>query len=115
MPQFLYRIQPTRPAMLTEGPTGRESEIIGQHFAYLQGLLDAGTLLMAGRTLNSDERAFGIAVFVAPSEAIAEEVMHNDPAVRLGVMRVELFPYRVALWSAAGPPPEHAAAVEGGN
>jgi hypothetical protein len=35
MPQFLYRIQPTRPAMLTEGLTPREDEIISQHFAYV--------------------------------------------------------------------------------
>jgi hypothetical protein len=25
--------------------------------------------------------------------------MQNDPAVKLGVMKAKLFPYRVALWS----------------
>jgi uncharacterized protein YciI len=103
MPQFLYRIQPTRIGMLTEGPSEQESAVVGQHFAYLKELNAAGTVLMAGRTLNADERTFGIVVFVAESEAQAEELVRNDPAVKHGVMRAELFPYSVALWSRTGP------------
>ena len=102
---FLYRVQPTRPAMLSDGPTEREARIVGEHFAYLRSLVDAGTVLMAGRTLTTDARSFGIAVFVADSAIEAEEVVRNDPAVRDGVMRAELFPYRVALWSSRGPDP----------
>ena len=103
MPQFLYRIQPTRVGMLSEGPTAEESRIVGEHFAYLKELTDAGTVLMAGRTLHADERTFGIVVFVAESEAAAEEIMRGDPAVRAGVFRGELHPYAVALWSRTGP------------
>jgi uncharacterized protein YciI len=102
MEQFLYRLEPTRVAMVTEGATEREARIVGEHFAYLQQLLAAGTLLMAGRTTNNDERTFGIAILVAESEAKARELMQNDPAVRNGVMRAELFPYRIALWSPHG-------------
>jgi uncharacterized protein len=104
MPQFLYRIQPTRLGMLTDGPTEREAQIIGEHFAYLSRLTDEGTVLMAGRTLTADEHTFGIAVLVAATTAAASAIMSNDPAVKQGVMRAELFPYRVALWSKAGPP-----------
>lgn len=103
MPQFLYRIRPTRPAMLAEGPTEREAEIVGQHFEYLRRLVDEGIVLMAGRTLNTDESAFGIAIFVADSPEAAEALMRADPAVAQGVMSAELFPYRIALWSARGP------------
>jgi uncharacterized protein YciI len=99
MQQYLYRIQPARLGMLTDGPTERESEIVGEHFEYLQRLTAEGTVLMAGRTLNDDERTFGIVVFVAESEPAAAELVHNDPAVKHGVMRAELFPYRIALWS----------------
>jgi uncharacterized protein YciI len=99
MPQFLYRIAPTRPAMLSEGPTEHEAAIIGEHFRYLQDLVARGVVLMAGRTLNTDDRAFGIAVFVAPSHAKASEIMLSDPAVKHAVMKAELFPYRIALWS----------------
>jgi len=43
-PEFLYKIQPTRLAMLSEGPTQRESEIVTQHFDYLKNLLDQGVM-----------------------------------------------------------------------
>jgi len=103
MQQFLYRIQPTRLGMLTEGPTEHEAKVVAEHFAYLQTLVADGRVLMAGRTLNADESTFGIAVFVADSETQAAEVVRNDPAVKHGVMRAELFPYRIALWSSKGP------------
>ena len=103
MEQFLYRLEPTRVGMLTEGPTERETKIVGEHFAYLQKLLADGTLLMAGRTTNNEQRTFGIAILLAESEAKARGLMENDPAVKNGVMRAELFPYRVALWSPNGP------------
>lgn len=103
MQQFLYRIQPTRLEMLTEGPTDREAAIIGDHFKYLQQLVTEGVVLMAGRTLNADERTFGIVVLRAASEAQASEIVSGDPAVKHGVMLAELFPYRVALWSNKSP------------
>src|SRR5664279_4418615 len=99
MPQFLYRIQPARQEMLTEGPTQREAAIVNEHFEYLQKLIAEGVVFMAGRTLNTDERTFGIVGFAAATESAATAVMQNDPAVNLGVMKAELFPYRVALWS----------------
>ena len=103
MPQFIYRIPPTRIGMLSDGPTAHEEEIVGQHFAYLKQLTDAGQVLMAGRTLVVDERTFGVVVFVAESEAAARRVVDRDPAVQHGVMRAELLPFRVALWSDQGP------------
>jgi len=103
MPHYLYRIQPTRPEMLDDGPTEREATIVREHFEYLQALTAAGTVLMAGRTLTTGERAFGIVILVAESEARAATIMRDDPAVREDVMRAELSPFRVALWSRGGP------------
>ena len=103
MNQYLYRIQPTRSAMLSEGPTPEEAAAVGAHFGYLQDLVDTGKVLMAGRTLTTDEDAFGIVVFEASSEEAAQALMNADPAVQAEVMRAELFPYRVALWSDKGP------------
>jgi uncharacterized protein YciI len=99
MQQFLYRIKPVRIAMLTEGPTDLEASIIGEHFAYLAKLVEDGVVLMVGRTLNTDERTFGIVVFVKSSESEARALMNGDPAVKQGVMEAELFPFTVALWS----------------
>lgn len=95
--QFLYKIQPTRPEMLSEGSTPAESEIVSQHFGYLQGLMEQGVVVLAGRTLNTDASSFGIVIFNAADEEAARKIMHDDPAVRKGVMRAELYPYRMAL------------------
>lgn len=97
MMQYLYRIQPTWPAMLTDGPTQREQEIVGQHFEYLKQLVEQGVVILAGRTLNTDVSSFGIIIFNAASDEEARQLTDNDPAVKQGVMRAQLFPYRVAL------------------
>lgn len=98
-PQFLYRIVPTRLEMLVSGPTEREMQVIDAHFAHLQQLAADGVVLMAGRTIDTGIDTWGIVVFTAPSLAEAEIVMRGDPAIAQGVMRCELFPYRVAVWS----------------
>jgi len=89
--------------MLTDGPTEREAQVVREHFEYLEGLVASGTVIMAGRTTDADERAFGIVVFLADSQVHAREIVQGDPAVNHGVMRAELFPYRIALWSPKGP------------
>lgn len=99
--QFLYRIQPTRPAMLTEGPTPAEQQAVADHFAYLQRLQQQDVLLLAGRTQNSDYSSFGIIIFLAASEEEAQAIVANDPAVQQRVMRAELYPYRIALANAS--------------
>jgi uncharacterized protein YciI len=97
IPQFLYKIQPTRVEMLREGLTEEEAEIIASHFEYLSDLREQDILILAGRTLNTDESSFGIVIFNAESEERAREIMHGDPAVHLGVMGAALYPFRVAL------------------
>lgn len=97
MNQYLYRITPARPEMLSAGPTPEESQATEQHFVYLQQLQAAGKLILAGRTQNTDESSFGIVIFEAESEAAANQIMLNDPSVKGGVMNAWLFPYRVAL------------------
>ena len=94
--QYLYRIQPTRLEMVTRGPTDEEASILSDHFNYLKSLTEQGVVLVFGRTQNSDASTFGITIFRAESDDTARSTMNNDPAVRKGIMRAELFPYRVA-------------------
>jgi uncharacterized protein len=94
---FLYKIQPVRPEMLMEGPTPDEEEAVSAHLNYLQGLTEAGVVLLAGRTLNSDYACFGIVIFTAGSEEDARQIMVGDPAVKQRVMRAELYPFRISL------------------
>ena len=96
MHQWIYVLKVTRFEMLTE-PTPEEEEIVSRHFAYLKDLTERGVMILVGRTQNSDESTFGIAIFEAEDEAAARTIMENDPAVVAGVMRATLYPYRVAL------------------
>lgn len=77
--------------------TQREENIVDRHFEKLQKLLRDGKLILAGRTLNMDEKTFGIVIIEVESEEEARNIMNNDPAVLEGIMTAELFPYRVAL------------------
>lgn len=94
---FIYKIQPVRTEMLADGLTSEEDRIISDHFDYLKGLTDAGVVMHAGRTLNTDNSNFGIVILRVDSEQEARQIMHNDPAVRQRVMRAELYPYHIAL------------------
>lgn len=97
MALFLLKIWPTRTEMLSAGPTPREAEDVGAHFAYLQDLTQRDVVLLAGRTLETDATSFGIVVFRAESREQAEEIVRNDPAVKGGVFQSELHAYRIAL------------------
>ena len=83
--------------MVTEGPTPGEAETVSHHFAYLSDLTEKGVMILVGRTQNSDESTFGIAIFEAEDESAARIIMENDPAVAGGVMLATLYPYKVAL------------------
>lgn len=96
-PLYLYRIEPSRPEMLAAGATPADERAVGDHFEYLRELTEAGVVLLAGRTLNTDPSAFGIVIFRAADDAAARRVVDADPAVAAGVFRAELFPYRIAL------------------
>jgi uncharacterized protein YciI len=94
--EFLYRLQPTRPTMLTDGLTAAERDAVAAHVLYLERLAAAGVVLLFGRTQTTDASTFGIVILRAESPVEALQVMAEDPTVRAGVMRAELFPFRVA-------------------
>jgi uncharacterized protein len=96
MAQYLYRITPTRPAMLTEGLNDHERAAYERHAAFLEHLTTEGTIILVGRTQNRDPSTFGICIFNAASDEAARAVMAADPFVSEGVMHAELFPYRIA-------------------
>ena len=95
--QFIYVLK-LIPALLDEKNwTEKEEAIVGRHFEKLQGLLEEGKLILAGKTDGLDEKTFGIVILEVDSEEEARSIMENDPTVAEGIMKAELFPYRVAL------------------
>jgi len=93
---YLYKIQPIRDGFLLES-TPEEDAIVSQHFHYLKDLTEQGTVLFAGRTLNTEASSFGLVILVADSEDAARGIMEGDPAVAASVFRAELFPFGIAL------------------
>lgn len=94
---FLYKLHPTRPQMLSEGPTPGEGEALGAHVQYLEQLAAKDVVLVAGRTQEDGPESFGIVILRADSERDARAVMEADPGVSRGVMSATLFPYRIAV------------------
>jgi uncharacterized protein YciI len=96
--QYLYRFLPgDRPELATdpEAWTDEDSGIGERHFAYLQAATRAGTLVLAGRSLDGIGPA--IVVFEAESPEEARRFMEGDPFVQEGLFGAELHPFRAAL------------------
>ena len=92
--EFLYQMEPAREAMVDD-PTEEESARIQEHFQYLKSLAEQGVVVLAGRTT---ERPFtGLVVIRAADRAEAEALMDRDPAIRAGVFRGRMSPFRIAL------------------
>ncbi|MFH2037164.1 MAG: YciI family protein [Candidatus Zixiibacteriota bacterium] len=93
MNHYLIKYRPPRPTFNIDA-TDEESNIIGQHFSYLQDLLAKDILVMAGR---ADDAHLGIAIIKAESFETAEHIMNNDPAVKNNIFTGELHLFRLAL------------------
>ncbi len=93
--EFIYVIRPKRSNFL-ETITAEEQEVIAQHFHYLQDLTEQGVMVLVGRC---EDASFGIAVFRAESIEHAKKITAEDPAIKKGIMDVELKPFRIALMS----------------
>lgn len=94
MPEWIYFLHPPR-ENFSATMTDAERQVWGVHFDFLQRLLAEGALVMAGPTLGPTNT--GIAVFEAPDEAAAGEIMAADPVISGGFARGELRPFRVSL------------------
>ncbi|HEX5914982.1 MAG TPA: YciI family protein [Rubrobacter sp.] len=91
---WAYFVRPSRSTFM-EDATDEESEVVGRHFNYLQGLLGEGRLIMAGPCI--DGKGPGIIVFEAADGDEARATMEADPAVVAGVFSAELHPFRASL------------------
>jgi uncharacterized protein YciI len=92
--EFICFIEPTRAAMVDE-PTDAEAAALEAHFQYLKSLTKRGVVVLAGRT--TERPHVGIVIFRAADRDAAEAIMQNDPALRAGVFKPRLQPFRIAL------------------
>jgi len=97
MPRFIYRLEITRPDMLTEGPTPEEDRTLTAHLSFLKAHAEDGIVLLAGRTVTAGPETYGVVILEAVDMAAAAEIMGADPALVGGVMTAELQPFRVSV------------------
>ena len=94
MPEWIYFLHPPRDNFAAT-MTDEEKQVWGVHFERLQRLLGEGTLVLAGPTFGRINT--GIAIFEAPDEDAARQIMNEDPVVSGGYARGELREFRVSL------------------
>jgi uncharacterized protein YciI len=92
--QFLNLLQPMRDTFPGDA-TQEEMDVVMQHFEYLQRLRDDGKLILAGRT--QDEHPIGLAIYETETEEEAKGLVAMDPAVKNGVFKATLRPYKIAV------------------
>ena len=96
-PQFLYVLRLVPRLHDDKAWTDADNAIIGRHFAHLKSATERGWVILAGRTLESGDKTFGLVIFEAANANDARAFMNNDPSVAERIMTAELHPYAVAL------------------
>lgn len=94
---FIYCFDPIRPELVSDPNawTPQDVRIAEEHFAYLKRATDAGTVILAGRSL--DGKGPALVILEAESQDQARAFMEADPFVAQGLMRAHLHPFRAAL------------------
>lgn len=95
--QFIYVLHLVSRLFDDNAWTDQDKTAVQRHLANFKEAIKSGQLILAGRTLESGDKTFGIAIFEAKDEAAARQFMEADPAVVAGVMTAELHPFAVVL------------------
>lgn len=94
MAEWIYFIHPPRDNFAAT-MTDEEKQVWAVHFERLQRLLVEGVMVLVGPTLGPVNT--GIAIFEAPDEGTARQIMNEDPTIKGGYARGELRPFRISL------------------
>ncbi|MFA7228605.1 MAG: YciI family protein [Melioribacteraceae bacterium] len=95
--QFLYLLRLEKQMYDPAAWTPEKNSIVMEHFERLKKMLAEGFLILAGRTQVDLDKTIGLVIYEADSLEDAKKIAENDPAVKAGIMTVEVFPYEVAL------------------
>jgi uncharacterized protein len=97
---YFFKLIPPRPTF-PQDITEEEKVLMSKHSTYFQQQFDAGKLLLYGPVMAPDG-AFGVGILEVADEAEARQFGENDPSVRGGLNRWELYPMLVAASRAKG-------------
>lgn len=98
MRQFLYKLIPPRPTF-DQDMSASERAVMEQHFAYWGDLTEKKIAIVYGPVLDPNG-VWGLAVIDVNDEPQALTVGRNDPAVRSGLSRFEIYPVQLVMRAA---------------
>lgn len=104
---YVYYIRPARAGFFKE-TTPAENKVMGEHVAYIKGLLSQGRLVFAGPSFEPtqypegngialDMPAPGVVAFEAEGDEEARRIMDGDPAVKAGVFKAQVNTFNLAF------------------
>jgi uncharacterized protein YciI len=91
---FFCRLIPPRPTFQYD-MTDQERLLMQEHISYTRKHFEAGTVLAYGPVL-APGGAFGMAILEVDGTEDARTFIENDPTVRAGMNKFELFPMQLA-------------------
>jgi uncharacterized protein len=94
MQHYYFKLIPPR-ATFPQDMSSEERALMEVHADYFQQHFERGGILLYG-PVWAPGGAFGVGILEAADEAEARQFAENDPSVRAGLNRFELYPMRVA-------------------
>ncbi len=95
-PHFFAITHPYRKDFVAN-PVDSESEIMIDHFEYLQDLMNSGKLYLAGPTLQKND-PFGVYIFSTETLEETRRLLENDPSVKAKLQTISILrPLRISL------------------
>jgi uncharacterized protein YciI len=91
---YFFKLIPPRPTF-PHDITESERALMHEHAAWFQRGFASGKLLLYGPVM-APQGAFGVGIFEVEDEAEVREFAENDPSVRAGLNRWEMYPMHVA-------------------
>ena len=90
---YFFKLIPPRPTFAQDMSDG-EKVLMNEHGRYFQEQFTAGRVLLYGPVMATDG-TFGLAILEVDDEAEARQFGENDPSVRAGLNRFEVYPMRI--------------------
>ncbi len=91
---YFFKLIPPR-STFPQDITDDENLLMKEHARYFQQHFTAGRILVFGPVM-APGGAFGLAVLEVDDEAEARKFGENDPSVRAGLNRFEIYPMRLS-------------------
>ena len=92
---FVLRLIPPR-STFAQDMSDEEKSIMLQHVAYWKDLTEKGITIVYGPVLDP-KGVWGLGVVEVESEEQARTITANDPAVKSGLNKLEIYPMRAVL------------------